>query len=42
MTFFTIFALIMIGAVLGYMIGHNTGLEEGYILGSSEQYKAKR
>jgi hypothetical protein len=42
MSFFTIFSIITLGAVLGYMIGHRTGLEEGYIQGSSEQYKANR
>jgi len=42
MSFFTILSIITLGAVLGYMIGHRCGLEEGYIRGTSDMYKAKR
>jgi hypothetical protein len=42
MSFFYIFLLLAIGAVGGYMIGHDTGREEGYIDASAEFYKAKR
>ena len=38
MSFFYIFLLLTIGAVGGYMIGHDTGYEEGNIKGRAEMY----
>jgi len=42
MSFFWIFTLLAIGAVGGYMIGHDTGREEGYIDAAAEFHKANR
>jgi hypothetical protein len=42
MSFFTVIAYSLLMVVLGYMIGNNTGKQEGYIEGAAEQYKANR
>jgi hypothetical protein len=40
MNFFIIFVWTALSAVLGYMIGHTTGKEEGYLDGLADEYAA--
>ena len=42
MSFFYVFLLLAIGAVGGYMIGVDSGREEGYLDAASEFHKVKR
>jgi hypothetical protein len=40
MSFFWIFATMMVGAIAGYLIGHDCGYEEGRLDGIAEEYMA--
>ena len=40
MSFFTVIAYSLLMVVLGYMIGHSDGKQEGYLDGVADEYRA--
>jgi hypothetical protein len=42
MSFFAIIAYSLAMVTLGYMIGHDKGESDGYVVGRADMYKEKR